>query len=353
MSEGLFPQVQADLSPHAAQDRLLEQAPRQLAFDPSRDYQSWRSQLRDVVRRLVGLMPQPVQPNLRIVGQTSNDLFTETQFLFTSEANADVPCHLLVPTKATNPAPVMICLQGHSTGMHISLGRARSDADQHSIDGGRDIAIQALKEGYAALVMEVRCFGIRGDQRPDDRKSWAQGCHHASMAALLLGRTAIGERCWDISRAIDLICSGAFEGLDSSRIGVTGNSGGGTLSYWSAALDERIALSIPSCYFCTFAESIGKISHCQCNYVPGVLQYFEMPDLAALIAPRPLIIVAGQLDEIFPIQAVRGAFETVRQIYSAAGAPDNCRLLVGPDGHRYYPDLAWPAMAEVTGWKHL
>jgi hypothetical protein len=92
--------------------------------------------------------------------------------------------------------------------------------------------------------------------------------------------------------------------------------------------------------------------HCLCNYVPGIYGVAEMSDIMGLFAPRPLVIVAGETDEIFPIKAVRKSFRKLKAIYKAAGAAPNCRLIVGPEGHRFYADLAWPvAMKQLKSLK--
>lgn len=315
-----------------------------LAFGAERDFTKWCVEVNAKLRELVGDMPERVPLNVRREYEKDGDGFREIRFVFTSEPASDVPCHLLIPTGATKPVPVVICLQGHSTGMHISLGRPKYDGDEASIAGGRDFGIQAVKQGYAALVMEQRCFG----ERKDAREGGKHDCKHASMTALLLGRTMIGERVWDVSRAIDALSE--FEQIDTSRIACMGNSGGGTITYYAACLEDRISVAMPSCAFCTYRDSIAEIDHCPDNYIPNARRYFEMADLAALIAPRPLIVVAGKDDKIFPIDGVREAFETVKAIYATAGAPGNCRLVVGNEGHRFYPNEAWPVFAELSGW---
>ncbi|MHB9130966.1 MAG: alpha/beta hydrolase family protein [Armatimonadota bacterium] len=335
-------------SPETCHQPLLAAAPRRLAFDPSSDYATWRTAVDEKLRELVGELPEPVVPNLRIEYVRDEGDYTETRFIFSAEANADVPCHLLVPKAGTAPYPVVICLQGHSTGMHISLGRAKYDGDDAVIAGGRDFGQQAVREGYAALVLEQRCFGERNDVRPQEVRHVGGGCSHASMVALLLGRTMIGERVWDVSRAIDVLAH--FPQLDLTRIGCMGNSGGGTITFFAACLEPRITAAMPSCYVCTFRDSIGSIDHCQDNYLPGVLRFFEMGDLACLIAPRPLVVVAGREDPIFPLAAVEETFATIQAIYQAAGAPENCRLVVGDSGHRFYPEIGWPAFNALTGW---
>jgi acetyl esterase/lipase len=200
-----------------------------------------------------------------------------------------------------------------------------------------------MKRGFAALCIEQRAFGERAERVQEQRAQ--HGCHDASMHALMLGRTLIGERVYDVDRGLDYLASRGD--ADMSRVGVMGNSGGGTISVFAAALLPRLAFAMPSCYFCTFRESIMSIYHCMDNYIPGLLPVAEMADVLGLFAPRPVVVVAGEHDEIFPIAATRSAFASLRRIYAACGAEERCRLVVGPEGHRFYADLAWPVLKEL------
>ena len=80
------------------------------------------------------------------------------------------------------------------------------------------------------------------------------------------------------------------------------------------------------------------------NYIPGLLQYAEMSDIMGLFAPKPVVLVAGKKDDIFPIAKTRLAFKELKKIYQASGAADRCHLVVGSEGHRFYADDAWPVM---------
>lgn len=335
-------------APEECHAPLLQNAPRVLRWREDVDFSTWRTQVRQKLVELVGLMPERVPLDVHREPPQQHEDFTETRFVFTAEEGADVPCHLLVPRTGKSSYPVVICLQGHSSGMHISLGRPKTEADATIIEGGRDIGLQVVREGYAALVLEQRCFGERTDARPKELRCIEHTCHHASMAALLLGRTMIGERVWDISRAIDTLAE--FPEIDSTRIACMGNSGGGTITYFAACLDERISIAMPSCYVCTFRDSIGSIDHCTDNYIPAVLRYFEMGDLSGLIAPRPMVVVAGRQDPIFPIAGVEETFALISQIYAAADVSNNSRLVVGDGGHQFYPEQAWPVFRELSGW---
>ena len=85
-----------------------------------------------------------------------------------------------------------------------------------------------------------------------------------------------------------------------------------------------------------------KLKHCCCAYVPGILKYMEMPDMAMMIAPRHLVVVNGIYDHLQPFEAAKEAFEVVKAIYDAASVPGNCDMVVGAQGHRFYAEDAWP-----------
>ena len=257
-----------------------------------------------------------------------------------------MPAYVCLPRDVAPPYPFFICLQGHTTGMHVSLAVDRDDETRPiAVEGDRDFALGCLRRGIAALCLEQRAFGERREQV--QKQVAEQGCHDAAMQALMLGKTLIGERVFDVDRGIDYL--EARGDADLTRLGVMGNSGGGTISMFAAALLPRIRFAMPSSYFCSFRDSIMSIYHCADNYIPGLLRVAEMSDIMGLFAPRPVVIVAGEKDDIFPIAGTRREFRKLRAIYRAAGAPERCHLVVGPEGHRFYADLAWPVMLKELG----
>ncbi len=322
----------SDIHERIARSRALP-----CAYSGAKPFRVQQAAVEECFRRLVGVPEKQTEPRPIVESvDTSDGRFDEIRFRYESEPGFFVPAHLLLPKHYEGRLPAVICLQGHTTGMHISLGRVKYPGDETSISGGdRDFAIQAVARGYAAVAVEMRGFG---ELRPTVGAS--ERCAHIALQAFELGRTLIGERIGDISRLIDAMAS--FEMLDPGRIGLMGNSGGGTAAYHAACLEKRIRAAMPSCAFCPFAGSSMVIRHCYCNYIPGILKYMEMPDEALMLAPRPLVIVAGREDAISPLGSVLEGFEKVREIYAAAGAPDNCRLVIGGEGHRFYAAQAWP-----------
>jgi dienelactone hydrolase len=311
------------------------------------DVTTWQRRLRRKLRSLLGYAPGPKGSlNVRQVWRRAHPLGVIEKIVFTSEPFADVPAYVCLPKNARPPYTFMICLQGHSTGMHVSIGVQREDETQpFDSPGDRDFALGCMARGIAALCIEQRSFGERREQA--QKKVSPHGCHDAAMQALLVGKTLIGERVYDVERGIDYLATRGD--ADMQRVGVMGNSGGGTITIYAAALLSRLAFAMPSCAFCTFCDSIGGIYHCADNYVPGILKAADMGDLLGLFAPRPVVVVAGRDDDIFPIGGVQEAFAQLQRIYAAAGAGDACRLVIGAGGHRFYAADAWPVMRNFIG----
>ncbi len=313
-----------------------------LRIKEGQDFWEWQKAAREKLRELLSLdLFTPCDPKLEICWEKEENGVREIRFTFESEAGCRIPCHLLLP-KNPNPTPV-ICLQGHSTGMHISLGRPRYPGDEETIRGDRDFAVQAVNRGFAAIAMEQRYMGECGGSEN------GPGCvHNQALPALLEGKCAIGQRVWDIMRLIDVLEGSFSQYFSVKRLVCMGNSGGGTATFYAACMEERIAFAMVSCAFCTFADSIAAMPHCACNYIPGIARWFDMGDLSGLIAPRKLLAAAGREDGIFPLDGVRESFAITQSLFRKAGCPENCRLLVGEGGHRFYGKESWALYEEMN-----
>jgi dienelactone hydrolase len=150
----------------------------------------------------------------------------------------------------------------------------------------------------------------------------------------------IGWRVWDVMRAIDWLVT--REEVDPGRVALVGISGGGTVALYTAALDVRVAATVLSCSFCTFRDSIFSISHCIDNYVPGILKWFEMADLAGMVAPRALFVEGGSGDPLFPEAGVRTAVEQAREIYQRTDASAHFQYDFFRGDHEFAGNSALP-----------
>ena len=168
-----------------------------------------------------------------------------------------------------------------------------SESTKNGATGRRRKAISTISpsrsssRACAAFAMEPVAFGCRRDERTRVKGAGESACQPAAGAALLFGETMIGWRVYDVMRTIDWIATRGD--LDAQRVGCMGISGGGTCTLFAAALEPRIKVAMMSGSLNTFRDSILSLAHCIDNYVPGILQWAEMYDVAGLIAPRSLI----------------------------------------------------------------
>lgn len=315
----------------------------QMAYD-GKNYSEWKSEARAKLKDLLGMDKfSLVAPETEIEYENKIEGATEIRFTYQSEAGYRVPCHLLLPDGVKNP-PVIITLQGHSKGMHISLGRPKYPGDENTIKGGdRDFCVRAIKEGFAAIAVEQRNFGECGGTAEGPQ------CTYSSLTALLMGRTTIGERVWDISRLIDVLENEFNDKVDVTKICCMGNSGGGTATAYVGALEDRVKLVMPSCAMCTYKDSIGAMPHCACNFVPHIAEVFDMGDLMAMAYPKYFVQVSGKEDPIFPIAGAIEVFEKGKKAYTDNGEADRAVLVQGNGGHRFYADDAWPYVHKLLG----
>ena len=123
--------------------------------------------------------------------------------------------------------------------------------------------------------------------------------------------------------------------MDAERLGVTGISGGGAVTWWIAAADERVRAAAPVCGTSTLASYIADRTidgHCDCMWFNNTYRW-DLADVGALIAPRPLLIASADRDPIFTIASIRNVHEQLKPLYATLGAADKLLLVETPGGH--------------------
>lgn len=326
---------------------LYAAAPRKLRFRARTrsEAEDWQKALRAKLTELIGGFQASRQPLRAITLETRTfPGYSREKIVFDSAPGVSVLAYLLLPEKARRPSPVMICVPGHGRGVDDIVGIDDRGAERTDKAGYQhDFAIQVAEAGMAALAIEPMGFGCRRDAINARQGLARKACDPVAGGALLLGQTLIGWRVRDIMRALDYIATRSE--LDQSRAGCMGISGGGTVTVFATALDQRIRVALVSGYLNTFRDSIGSLAHCTDNYVPGILNWGEMHDLAGLIAPRPLFVESGEKDNIFPIRASIESFNEVQKIYSVFGAADRVEQEVFPDEHLFWGRRGIPFVA--------
>ena len=304
-----------------------------LAFtaDSPKAAAAWQRKARSTFDNLLGDRPEstPLKPEILETTQLAG--YTRETLLLQTAPHIKALCWFCVPdgVSASSPAPAMIATPGHGMGAKDLLaldkdGNPRAEGDGYQ----KDYALQAVRLGHPVLVIEPLGFGERRDLDMIKGQTPEQGCHAAFSIALMLGTTLQRIRIHELQRGLDYLqtrpevtqSQGKSQGKSKGKsatpqAGIMGISGGGQMSLWAAALDPRFKVAAVSGYTNTFTDSVMAMNHCICNFAPGVRKHLEMTDLAALIAPRPILIEGGTEDPIFPIKATRAAIRTTRKHY--------------------------------------
>jgi hypothetical protein len=209
--------------------------------------------------------------------------------------------NLYLPKKIDKPLPTILYVCGHS---RVLVG----DVPMGAKAGYQHHGAWYARNGYACLTIDTLQLGE------------IEGIHHGTYRYgmwwwLSRGYTPAGVEAWNCVRALDYLETRPE--VDKTRFGVTGRSGGGAYSWWIAALDERIACAVPTAGITDLQNHVvdGCVEgHCDCMYMVNTYRW-DYPQVAALVAPRPLLIANTDTDGIFPLDGVHRTFDQVRRIY--------------------------------------
>jgi hypothetical protein len=315
--------------------------------DSAEAFSRWQAVARPELRRLLGLDRIAAQAGVHQPTVTwaegSEDLgfCQRRRGWIETEPGVRTAFWMLEPP-GDGPFPLVVTPHGHENG-NVYAGLSASEGERAQIDeADADVAVQAARRGCLAIAPATR--GLSGN--PDsygiadiDRRHGGRDCVCHNWQVAIVGRTALGERVWDLSRILDW--AQQLPQVTGPTL-MLGNSGGGMATLHTAACDQRIDVAVPCCAYNNYLSPRGTLRHCPCNAVPGLLSFGEFWDVAGLVAPRPLLTVNGRHDRLHPTDEVDVAVERLRHIYAAGGAPGGYEHRYGAAGHRFYADLMWP-----------
>jgi dienelactone hydrolase len=303
---------------------------------PPADDDVWRARTRAELDARLGAHPTAVALDLETTEAVDCGDYTRSRIVFDTEDTMSVPAYLLVPhaRRDSAPGPAVLAIHGHGAGKSLVCGID---------DGGPgdDYAHALASLGYVVLAPDLRGFGERCDWSPPDKYH----CDWDLVCATMAGIVPLERNLWDLGRALDVLCAHPL--VDSTRVAAAGLSYGGTCTLFLTALDERVKVAIVSGYL-----SSWRVAHtvpwnmCGSQVMPGQLGAIEHLDIAALVAPRPMLVESGTEDSIFPAVTARETVERLRPLYARLGAPADALVHdVGEGDHRWYGTAA-PAFLE-------
>ncbi len=296
------------------------------------DWKSRRATYREQLLEMLGLSPLPERTDLKpvVTGRVEHAEFTVEKLHFQSLPGLYVTANLWVPRNlGGKKAPAILYACGHAVVKDGQLSLGNKTGYQHH-------GAWFARHGYVCLAIDTIQLGE------------LEGVHHGTRRFGMYwwnsrGYTPAGVEAWNGMRAIDYLQSRPE--VDPARIGMTGRSGGGAYTWYTAALDERIRVAVPVAGITDLHNHVidGTVKgHCDCMFMVNTHRW-DYGQLAALIAPRPLLIANSDKDPIFPLDGVVRIHSAVARIYALHKASERLGLLITEGPHKDTQDLQVPA----------
>ncbi len=300
------------------------------------DAASWkrrRPEIRKRVLEQLGLDPLPPRTplNARVTGSFERDLYRVEKVVFESMPHLYVTGNLYVPKGLSGRAPAVVYVCGHSPGPWGAKVRY-----QHH-------GIWLARHGFVAFLIDTIEFGE------------VPGIHHGTHDLGMwywhsLGYTPAGPEAWNAMRALDYLETRPE--VDARRVAITGISGGGAVTWYAAAADERFQAAASVCGTWTVGQHAALDAvqeNCDCIYFTNAFQY-DLPAVGALIAPRPFKILSAKLDVSFPPAGYHEAYNLTRRFYDYYDAGDKLVEFDWEAPHKDIPQFRKEADEWINHW---
>ena len=301
----------------AAQRERLER------FESVRTCAAAEEWVRDVRRRVAesfGPMPPKTPLNARVTGAIDRDSYRIENVVFESRPDFLVTANLYLPKNVTGKAPGVVGTCGHTNN-----GKA-GETYQSFAQG-------LARQGYVVLLYDP--IG-QGERLQYDGQVDAGTREHlmAGNQQFLIGEFLGAWRAWDGIRALDYLLTRPE--VDRAHVGVTGNSGGGTMTTWLCGLEQRWTMAAPSCFVTTFRRNLENELPADTEQCPprALALGLDHEDFIAAIAPKPVILL-GKEKDYFDARGLEEAYFRLKRLWSLLGAEDKIELFIGPTYHGY------------------
>lgn len=306
------------------------------------DCAKWQRERRDFFLRQIGGLPERTPLNAKTVGELKGKGYRVEKILFESRPGHHVTANLYLP-ETTGPYPGVLIPCGHShTGkaaggyQRMSILLARNDMAALCYDPiGQGERYQSLDFQHDHETFDSVSYRL---ETPHRRVQFLPTVEHTLMGvgSILLGTNTAQYRIWDGMRAIDYLQS--RDDILTDKIGCTGNSGGGTLTAYLMALDDRIVAAAPACYLTTFRRLIEtKGAQDAEQNIYGQLAFgMDEPDYVMMRAPKPTLICASTRDATFHIGGTWDLFRQSKRFYARLGFPERVELNEADVPHGMY-----------------
>lgn len=365
-----------------------EQRPSQSFLDDQwTSLEEWKQQGRALFHERLGFDPAPDGVRSAILGRVERDGFAVETIRIHVASAYEIPVRLLIPQGRKGRLPAVVALHCHSGRFVWGHEKVLSDPNESPAvttfrNGvyGRPYAEELARRGYVVIIIDAFYFGARRLQidaldpavvPSEVRKEFAEAtearagtdewlkatnrvCRHyehlTAKTLIAAGATWPGLLAWDDRRTIDYLVNRPE--VDPERIGCVGLSLGGMRAAHLIGSDHRIKAAAITGFMTQFGEQLRNHlrHHTWMGFVPGLYASLDLPDVAALNAPRPLLVQQCRRDGLFPMAGMQGAVDQLGKIYGKAGASERFRGTFYDVKHSFLPNMQDEAFEWFDRW---
>ncbi len=285
---------------------------------------------------LGGIWPDPCPLEAKIEREQQEDGYRLLWIRYSVEPDDRVPAVLLVPDSATDatPAPGVAVWHQHAGQWHLGKSEPAGLAGNPMHHTGVALA----KLGYVVICPDALCF----EERQDPEKKLKGGAYERFefLRQVVAGRCMAWKNILDMRRAVDFLVSRPE--VDGERLGCYGHSMGSTHTWLVGPWEPRLKCLVGNCCLPTYgAIHRTKLLHCFPNFIPGIHQFGDTPDIASLIAPRYLHMNFGEKDRGSPIEEVRKGVEQIEESYAKLNAKNRFSYFIEKDTGHVLSETMW------------
>ena len=295
------------------------------ALKTKSEAEAYVKDVRQKIQSIYGPWPEKTPLNPKITGVVDREAYKIEKVIFESRPQFFVTANLYIPKNRKFPLPGVVGTCGHSTN-----GKA-AGAYQSFAQG---LAVK----GYVVLIFDPIGQGER-IQYPDEHLHSKVGVGvrehlYAGNQQFLVGEHFSSWRAWDGIRALDYLQT--RDEVDPHKIGVTGNSGGGTATTFLCGVEQRWAMAAPSCFVTSFRRNLENELPADTEQCPRrtLALGLDHLDYLAAMAPKPVIILAKEKD-FFDVRGSEQTYSRLKRLYKLLGAEENLQFFTGPTYHGY------------------